>query len=329
MAASPILRDVAAHVGMGKSTVQRVLTGTGSVSPRTRKKITDTAARLGYVPNPFFSILSGQKRRRDVRSMKIAYIYRRSYRAGAGYFLSAAARGKALGYNLEQIELAELGAGTRLMDVLYHRGFAGVIIGQIPMSDHAAVLANTHLPLVCCGRIAPLPVHTVQADVTDMTRLAWQSMIKAGYRRIGAAVGMHVPTLEDDLDRLGTVLQCQVDISPRNRIPPLRTALGNKKALVAWVRRYKPDAVLAFSNAEYYTIRDSGMDMSRLGYASLHTFGGSREFAGVIEPTDSISREAVNLLDQLIRHRSIGIPSEPLHILVPGVWREGFSLPPV
>jgi len=314
---------------MGKSTVQRVLAGIGSSSPRTRKRITEAADKLGYVPNPLFSILSSQKRRRGVKPMRIAYIYRKAYRAGASYFPSAAERGSALGYQVEQIELAELGAGMRLMEVLYHRGFNGVIVGRIPASDHPAILATSHIPLVRCGRILPLPIHTVQADVAETTRLAWQSMVKAGYRRIGAAIATHLPVLADDLDRMGTVLQCQADIYPlRNRVPPLRASIGNEGALLKWFYRYKPDAVLGFSSGEYYAIRASGVDMSRVGYVSLHVAASSPEITGVVEPSESISREAVNLLDQLIRHRSIGVPVEPLHILVPGTWKEGTSLPP-
>jgi len=328
MAASPTLRDVATHVGMGKSTVQRVLAGIGSVSPRARKRITKAAASLGYVPNPLFSILSSQKRRQSRKSMKIAYIYRKAYRTGVSYFPWAMVRGKMLGYQVEQVDLDELGAENRLMDVLYHRGFNGAIVGSLPATDHTAILCNTHFPLVRCGRIAPLPIHTIQGDVMGMTRLAWQSIIEAGYRRIGAAVGTHVPVLADDLDRLSAVLQCQSEIFPlKDRIPPLRAPLNDRAAVVKWFRRYKPDAVLGFGNGEYHYIKESGVDMSKVGYVSLHASPSSGEISGIAEPIDSISREAVNLLDQLIRHRSIGIPDEPLQILVPGVWNDGETLP--
>jgi len=329
MARPPTLQDVATHVGMGKSTVQRVLTGIGSFSPETRRQVMEAVAKLGYKTDPFFSILGGKKSRRCHDPIKIAYIYRASYEAGVNYFASAALRGTELGYNVESIELAEFAAHERVMDVLYHRGYVGVIIGKVPASDHASILANTHLPIICCGRIAPLPLHTVQSDTTDMVRLAWNSMLKAGYNRIGVALAPHVPVVEDDLDRFATILQCQVDtLPPKNRIPPLRTPLRDYKALTTWFRKYKPDAVLGFCNGLYYPLIDAGVDMSRIGYASFHSSIETPEFAGIVEPIESVAREAVNLLDQLIRHRSVGVPTEPLHLLVPGHWLDGPSLPP-
>jgi LacI family transcriptional regulator len=329
MPESPTLRDVAAYVGMGKSTVQRVLTGVGSVSPEAHKQIMEAVAKLGYRPNPLFSILGSQKHRHSMDPMKIAYIYRATCQAGVNYFPGAEARGKMLGYDVELVELAEFAAEKRLMDIFYHRGYAGVIVGQVPASDGAAILANTHLPVVSCGRISPLPLHTIQTDTTDLIRLAWSSILKAGYSRIGVALAPHVPVVEDDFDRFATVLQCQADtLAVKDRIPPLRAPLRDHNALIIWFHKYKPDAVLAFGTSLYYPLRDSGVDMSRIGFASLHNSVLSPEFAGMIEPLDSISREAVNFLDQLIRHRAVGTPEERLHLLVPGRWHDGDSLPP-
>ncbi len=70
--------------------------------------------------------------------------------------------------------------------------------------------------------------------------------------------------------------------------------------------------------------------MSRIGYAALHAAKQNDyaiPIAGIIQPANSIPREALNLLDQLIRHRSVGVPEEPMHILLPGKWKDGPSLP--
>ncbi len=203
------IRDIAEKLGLGKSTVQRALTGCGSISTRARKRIVEAAAKLGYQPDPLFSILGSRGRRSLLSPMKIAYVCHHEFYAGIDVFTRAKDRGEALGYKLERMEVEALGAGKRLMDVLYHRGFVGVLIGPIRSSDHEAILANTHLPVVCCGRIDPLPLHTVQPDITDMVRLTWRRMLDAGYRRIGPAIGTHFPLIADDLDRLGAVLDCQ------------------------------------------------------------------------------------------------------------------------
>jgi transcriptional regulator with XRE-family HTH domain len=45
------ISQVAEKAGVSSMTVSRVLTGTGSVSDKTRKRILTTMANLGYVPS--------------------------------------------------------------------------------------------------------------------------------------------------------------------------------------------------------------------------------------------------------------------------------------
>jgi LacI family transcriptional regulator len=45
------IKDVAAAAGVGVATVSRVLSGQGSVSPRTRERVLAAAQRLDYRPS--------------------------------------------------------------------------------------------------------------------------------------------------------------------------------------------------------------------------------------------------------------------------------------
>ena len=200
MSQRPTIRDLAKRLGMSKSTVQRALSESGSISPQAQQRVVDAARELGYQRDPLFSILGSRGRRTATTSLRIAYISRlgspglgQKWRAGVDVFEGAKARGEMLGYSVERVQPDELGAGKRLMDVLYHRGYVGVLLSQMRSPDHEAILANTHLPVVCCGRIDPLPLHTVQPDIVQMTKLAWKHFIQAGYRRIGPAICTHKP----------------------------------------------------------------------------------------------------------------------------------------
>ena len=329
MSDSPTLRDLAAQLQLSKSTVQRVLTGIGSVSPRVRQRVLNAAAQQGYRPNPLYSLLGSQKRRHSLKLTKIAYLFRKDFTSGNNFFAAAAAHGVTLGYSIEQVELDAVAAGKRLMEVLYNRGFVGALIGRVPPSDHAAILTNPQFPVVCCGRIDPLPLHTVHSDVTDMVRLAWSHLLKAGYRRIGPAICSHSPVIEDDLDRFATILQCQADtLEAADRLPSFRGRFRDSAALVRWARKFKPDAILGFSGTQFHLLKEAGIDMTRIGFATLHANHTAPELAGIVEPFVSIAHQAINLLDQLIRHRAIGLPEEPLHILVGGRWQPGSSLSP-
>ena len=57
------LSDVAKLAGISKSTASRALSGRGSVSPRTQKKVSDAAEELGFVPsNAAESLATGRSR---------------------------------------------------------------------------------------------------------------------------------------------------------------------------------------------------------------------------------------------------------------------------
>jgi DNA-binding LacI/PurR family transcriptional regulator len=61
-AVAPTMRDIAAATGVSQSTVSRVLSGTPTAVPiaeTTRQRVTETAERLGYRPNPLARGLRG------------------------------------------------------------------------------------------------------------------------------------------------------------------------------------------------------------------------------------------------------------------------------
>jgi DNA-binding LacI/PurR family transcriptional regulator len=337
---SPLtIRSLAQQLGLSKSTVQRALAGPSGISPEVRERVQEAARRLGYRPDPLFAILGSQWRKHRRHSAMLAYVIgspevRRGMAhlgAGVNTFADVKCRAEELGYEVEQISIDELGAGKRMMDVLYNRGIVGVIIGSnIRSSAHQAILANEHLPVVCCGRIDALPLHTVQPDVIQTMRLAWSRTLAAGYRRIGGAIGIHVPAVVDDSDRLSILLGLQEEtLEKQNRVPPCRSLIGDEDSIVAWFHKYKPDAVIGFHSGTYFTLRDAGIDMRRVGYCSLHTLpaaSGGIVVSGVMENNQAVARESVNLLESLIRHRSMGIPDEPIRYLLPGCWIEGKTL---
>ena len=327
---APTIRDLAGKLGLGKSTVQRALAGLPGISSATAKRVQAVAAEMGYRPDPLFSSLAMQRSRSRRHTLEIAYLRSANVRGGINPFEGIKAHAFPLGYDVHMIDPEALGAGKRLMKVLYHRGNVGVIVGPVTASCHEAILANTQLPVVCCGRIDPLPLHTVQPDITDHVRVVWRHIRAAGYSRIGPAIAQHTPAVEDDIDRLGAVLACQQEGRKQDRIPPLLTPLRDYPSLVAWFHRHKPDAVLGFSAGQYHALKQAGIDMTRVGFASLHASLGkyTTDIAGTEELNDSVAQEAVHLLDQFIRRRAVGLPSEPLHLLIPGRWKPGSSLPP-
>lgn len=328
----PTIRDIAAKLGIGKSTVQRVISGDPRCSEKTRRAVIEEARKSGYQPDPLFSILGSQGRRSRTRCLQIAFVAH----GGADlpgnwseYFESACRRAGQLGYELTHIDPHEFGGGDNFMSILYHRGFAGVLVATVRAPDHHLLLANEHLPVVCCGRIDLLPLHTVQPDVIQPVRLGWQKLLDHGYRRIGPAICAHRQPVEDDNERLGAVLALQRNtLSPTDHLPPLLAPVSDEEAFLKWFRRYKPDSVLAFRGANYWKLRDAGIPMEKIGFVSMHAApaGSDPVVAGIVECLDTVASESVNFLDQLIRHRKVGVPELPIRIQISGVWRDGESL---
>jgi hypothetical protein len=278
-------------------------------------------------------MLGSQNRRKRKSSLLIAYLCHTTPSAtvGVDYFPTAFRRANELGYDLVRVDPSSMPWDKGLLKVLYNRGFVGVIVGSLRAPDHDIILRNALLPVVCCGRIDYLPIHTVQPEITQMVRLAWHKLIDAGYRRIGAGICAHTPPILDDFTRLGAVLSLQsYTLAAKNRVPPFQGAFVDYGALLSWFHQYKPDAVLGFSPGQYYVLRDGGVDMSKIAYVSLHAGLDPKttDVAGVVENFDSVPRESINLLDQLIRHRNVGLPSEPIRLLMPGHWHEGPTLFP-
>ena len=331
---SPTIRQIAENLGLGKSTVQRALTGQPGISEATRRRVSAAAEKMDYRPDPLYSMLGSQSRRGRSKELAIAYITRGPLPGRSvvvNKFLLLKLRGKELGYEVVPVDPSSVSKDKVFMDVLFHRGFVGAIIGHLRKPDHELILRNTRLPVICCGRLDGLPVHTVQSDTTVMLREVWRKLLDAGYTRIGAALGQHEPPVDDDFDRLGAFLAIQLSTLPaKHRIPPFLGGLHDNRGLNQWFRRYRPDAVLSFGNTYYYALKDSGVDMARVAFASLHAHDSppDNNIAGIINSEEKVACEAVNLLDQFIRHRNIGTPSEPIRVLISGHWKDGPSLFP-
>lgn len=331
------ITDIARHLGIGRSTVQRALSNDPHCRTETREKVLRTAKRLGYRPDPVFAALgSRQTRRSSDAGTPIAYLVGRS--GGVGIHDLLTGRARELGYTIHRIDLTTWESPGRLWPILHSRGYAGVLAGVLTGRLRELMLDNDRFPLVCVGRgeVDP-PFNTVRPAILSSVQQAWERMWELGYRRIGAAILSHDPVLADDFSRLAAVTGCQAQAKrPEAAIPPLREPIGgDMNAVVGWVRRHRPDAVLGFHTGLCHLLRSAGIRIPEdLGFACLHNDRAGleskkpREIAGMTQNFPAIARGAVNLLDQMIRHGECGVPASPVTITVQSLWSEGRSLPP-
>lgn len=339
MSPRPTLVDLARHLGVGKSTVQRALSNDPRCNKETAARVREAAERLGYRPDPVFAAMVSRRERRSGDGIPIAYlvnVVEAPERVGMLITERLSARAQQLGYKVEVINLATWDSPRRLWQILYARGFAGVLLGTLRGGYRDLLLGNDLFPVVCVGRGDPLPFNTVRPAILPAVHQAWERMRELGYRRIGAAIMRHAPMIEDDFSRLASSLGCQAVMGGDGgeAIPPLLESLRGQGSIVDWARRHRPDAVLGFHPGQYDVLRSAGIKIPRdMGFASLHNgffHDGDPNLgivAGMSQNFPLIARSAVNLLDQMIRHGERGVPAEPITITVESVWTDGRSLP--
>ena len=327
----PTIKDVAASARVAPSTVSLAFSAPERVAPATRRRVLQAARKLGYVANLSASILRSRAPGPNAltRKISIAFLHAQPLRGTILYAAEARQRALQLGYGFEQVDLQPLASRTHLRRELYSRRVAGVLLGPVLDASRLADLDLSPFCTVRCGRYElPVRCHLVRPAVVQTVSAAWKELASRGYRRIGAAFHRHRPEVPDDFTREMVVLGCQARYHRNaDHIPILWTTSGEGVGPVeAWFRRHRPDAILHFASPADDWAYQSGIHIpGELGLLGLIHPWHPHECA-MVEDSAEIARAAVDLCDQLIRHRQIGEPEVVREIVVPSLWRDGRSL---
>ena len=107
------VRQLAEHLGMSKSAVQRALSGKKDVKASKRDAVLKAADELGYVRDSFFSTLASQRQRSRSTNLPVAYFHQTETFGGnistLGYNLSGELTRIAgsLGFEIEQVSISK------------------------------------------------------------------------------------------------------------------------------------------------------------------------------------------------------------------------------
>ncbi|MFD5593476.1 LacI family DNA-binding transcriptional regulator [Streptomyces griseorubiginosus] len=188
---APTLEEVAAHAGVGRGTVSRVINNAAGVKESTRQAVQRAVEELGYVPNLAARSLAGQ------RADAVALVLTEpDWRQFAEPFFSEIVRslGDALADTGMQLMLTLIRSETERRRFLeYARG--GRVDGVLLMSVHADdrlpdMLAEARLPTVLLGRRSGDEyVSYVDADNVGGARDAVSHLLKQGRTTIATITG--------------------------------------------------------------------------------------------------------------------------------------------
>lgn len=335
------LRDIAKAIGVTHVTVSLALRNHPRISEEMRKKVQETAERLGYRPDPMLAALANYRRGKSDHPITsaIAWINAwsqpeklRSYREFDLYWNGAHAAAEKFGYRLEEFRLGKNLTPSRLHEILSTRDIRGLLLpphraqpdwGDFPWSEYSVVRF---------GRSIRDPrMHLVTSDQVANTLLAFAKMSELGYERIGFV------TTGGDLRRNGHLfeagyLAAQREVEEARRVPilhlgELAPAQASAK-LAGWIRDHKVDAIYTDLSAVPSHLKKAGISYpGQIGLAATTVLDTGID-SGINQNPEETGRVGFLTLNALINDGARGIPSLYRQILVEGTWIDGTSLPP-
>ena len=311
-----------------------------NIPAETRERILKIAAELGYAPDPMLSALAAYRNRQRPATYHgtLAWLVNSAYGFDwrdrsirphfSDYFEGASAQAKRYGFQLEVFDFnAPRLTPGRLSAILAARGVSGVLLCPQPRPDTNLDFPWQNFSSVTFGYSLATPrLHTVSATQYRAMRQTVQELCRLGYRRIGLALdGEH--DLRTDHNYLAGFLVEEHLAVGRESVPILSAPYTDHRAVTAWLRAHRPDAIVTGNYHFLDVLRSLGRKVPQdIGVACPLLPSPDTELAGVIENSVEIGSVAVDFLIGMIHRQERGIPSNPQRIHIEGRWLPGKTL---
>lgn len=229
-------------------------------------------------------------------------------------------------YRHEQVgSLEQLRQGARRW---YHEGVKGVIFGMFQEVEWLQSVNWSEFSLLFLGGTCPVPfLHTVKGDAAMAMEMTLGRALTSTEERVGVVLHQHRFPVHDDRMREGMARMMLVQLSLRRRVPLLLESLEaplavQQRRLKEWLLRYRPGRVVGFHLLDWM-LQSVGVFAKKRGSLFVVIQDPPAQGPGAVEPTALQAKQAVQWMDTMIRHREVGVPEHPLHMLVPPEWSDG------
>ncbi|NGP46142.1 LacI family transcriptional regulator [Bacillaceae bacterium SIJ1] len=175
------VNDVAKKAGVSRTTVSRVVTGSGPVSEKTRKKVTEALESMGYIPNLIARGLKTTTQFIGVISHDLRNPYFIEVMAGIEKVLRSAGRTMVHVNSNDDLDLEE----RNLFQLLSTQVEGVLLLSNLAQEGNPMIeMAKKQVPMVVVeGHIQGVPA--VNTDNELGTNLALNHLWEKGHRHIG------------------------------------------------------------------------------------------------------------------------------------------------
>lgn len=340
------MRDVADRLGVNASTVSRALRGDPRVSEATRKRVRETAAEMGYRPNPYVQAFTAHVRgyRRMPDHAPVAMLnpcppgempsYLKRYSEGVRE--QAAANG----YKVDDFQLdGSKHQFQRLLRILQTRGIQGLVVLPVEKGDALAGLAKFPLAMATIDYTLKAPsLHRATPSYFQNMELALQCARRLGYRRIGFC------TFREEVYRISphwlgafaswSLLQPEPDQVPvhfsefsgvyRAGQQAKREWQRYRDQFLRWMETCRPDAIISNDMFILDWLSSAGVDVpGDVGFIHLGLNDETPGISGIDQNHREIGAAAMDLVLSQIHANQSGVPAHRKTVLVYGTWVGG------
>jgi len=327
------LKEIAIRSGRALATVSYALRDDPKIPAATRKAIQETAAALGYRPNPRISSLMAHIRRSQHAPFgeTIAFVWVHTSRTLArgdpflnAVYTGARRRAEHAGFALEDFYTNDQGmTNRRLEQILRARGIVGVVLSPVTTSEATvtldwdwagfspAVIGNvTWTPeLHHAGHHHYLGMHT-----------ALLALQESGCKRIAGVIDPKTNARAKRAWEAAFLTHHPIPSRARSllRLPQTPDDLS---PLAKWINESAPDALVvsASSLLESPGLR-AACQQKGVRLATLYWNADTPSLAGIDQCSDRIAAHAIDLVITQLNANETGVPDLPRMMLFPGRW---------
>lgn len=330
-------REIAAAAGVSVSAVSLALRNHPKVSAQVRARIQKIARRMGYHADPRISQLMEHLRtaRTQRSSSKLAVLIPelspaelKSYHPIMEMLAGAREQSSEAGFDLEVFHLAEPGmTASRLRTILRTRGIQGIFVAPFASGVGRVDFDFTGFATATAGYsiIEPL-LHRSCPDYLQMMDETLEWVMRQGYRRVGFVLTYRPGGIGHKLFS-SSFLYYQDRLPKAERVPILPKAEISDDALLRWIARYRPEAIISSGSVYEQLLRLRVPIPKKIKFSSIDLSEPPQNAAGVDHGYRLVGQETIRLILSQLLLNLTGVPDHPKIVLVDSHWRPGFTMP--